>query len=172
MKYFAYIILLISTLSISTSCSLIVNEEPSYAETSIANIGDKAPNFTIESIDGQLLTMPCGEMTLLILFSHTCPDCRNMLSDLQQWLNNEEVNHPIIAISRGGTHEEITAFRDELGLTFAIAADRAAEIYYKYATRYVPRCYIIDGEGIIRHMTYEYQEGDVATLIENLNNTK
>lgn len=172
MRHFAFIALLLSVLLTNTACSTIADELPSYAKTSVVNIGDKAPNFAIESIDGQLLTMPNGETTLLILFSHTCPDCRNMMSDLQTYLNNNDFEGRIIAISRGGTHSEIASFRDELGITFAIAADEQAEIYYKYATMYVPRCYVIDGEGTIRHITYEYKSGDVDFLMEKLSNTK
>lgn len=172
MRHFTYITLLLSILLTQGSCSIIADELPSYAETSIVNIGDKAPDFTIESIDGQLLTMPNGETTLLILFSHTCPDCRNMMSDLQAYLNDKGANQRIIAISRGGTRNEIASFRDELGLTFDIAADEDTEIYYQYATMYVPRCYVIDSDGVIRHITYEYKSGDVDILMEKLSNTR
>jgi peroxiredoxin len=91
-----------------------------------------------------------------------------MMSDLQTYLNNNDAEGRIIAISRGGTHSEIASFRDELGITFAIAADEQAEIYYKYATMYVPRCYVVDSNGMVRLMTYEYQSGDVEKLMSEL----
>jgi peroxiredoxin len=172
MKYFSYIVLLFSVLLIHVSCEVISDKQPSYEDTSIVKVGDKAPDFEVISLDNQPLMLPNGTPTLLILFSHTCPDCQNMMGDLQEWLNKNEGEHNIIAISRGGTTEDITAFRDEYSLTFSIAADENAEIYYKYATMYVPRCYVINGEGIIEYITYEYLSGDVDALMTKLNEIK
>lgn len=168
MKYLSYIILTLSVLSIATSCEIVSEELPSYDETSIVRKGDKAPAFEVESIAGELLRLPEDEPSLLILFSHTCPDCKNMMNDLQEWLNNSAKRYNIVAISRGGTTEDIIAFRDRNNLEFPIAADEKAEIYYKYATMYVPRCYVIDSDGIIRFMTYEYTSGDVEVLMSEL----
>lgn len=168
MKYFSYIALLFSVLLTNVSCEIIADELPTYEETSIVRVGDEAPEFTIESIDGEWLAMPCNEPTLLILFSHTCPDCQKLMGDLQEWLNGDDEEHNIIAISRGGTTEEIAAFRDEHKLGFKLAADEDAEIYYKYATMYVPRCYVVDSNGMVRLMTYEYQSGDVEKLMSEL----
>ena len=62
----------------------------------------------------------------------------------------------------------IASFCEDYGLTFPIAADEAAEIYYRYATMYVPRCYVIDNQGIIRLMVCEYSEGDINKLMNAL----
>ncbi|MBO5830506.1 MAG: TlpA family protein disulfide reductase [Alistipes sp.] len=159
---------LAACITLMGGCDIIEEELPTYAQTSIVNVGEKAPEFSIEALDGTTLRMPNGEPTLLILFSHTCPDCKNMMVDLQQYIAASSAKHNIMAISRGGTHGEIEAFKDEHGLQYAIAADESANIYYKYATMYVPRCYIIDRSGTIRHTTYEYTTGDVELLISQL----
>lgn len=147
------------------SCNVIEEDLPSYTETSLVDVGDRAPGFEVESLDGEMLRIPNGETTLLILFSHTCPDCRDMMCDLQEHLNSSDREYNIMAISRGGSNEDILAFRDEHKLQFPIAADSAKQIYYAYATMYVPRCYIVDSDGIIRYQTYEYATGDIALLI-------
>lgn len=168
--YIAAILLTISALHLSCGCESIIDETlPSYEETSLVGIGDEAPSFYIESLDGDLLSIPNGEATLLILFSHTCPDCKAMMSDLQEYINQSGDTPNIVAISRGGTAAEIEAFRQENNLTYPIAADEAKTIYYTYAKMYVPRCYIIDKEGIIRHTTYEYKRGDIEQLIAAYN---
>lgn len=150
-------------------CETINDELPSYDATSKVRVGDVAPAVTITSLDGTELTMPNGVTTLLILFSHTCPDCKNMMSDLQQYLDSNESNFNVMTVSRGGTTQEIKSFVGELNLTFKVAADESKEIYYKYAEMYVPRCYVVDADGVIRYMTYEYQTGDVDRLIAELN---
>lgn len=164
--YSIVILLAASILCINTACESIINEElPSYEQTSIVGIADKAPEFTIMSLDDEELSMPNGNTTLLILFSHTCPDCKAMMSELQRQIDNSAKSLNIIAISRGGSEDEIRAFRDELSLTFPIAVDTTKEIYYTYATMYVPRCYIINSKGDIQFMTYEYEQGDIDNLI-------
>lgn len=154
-------------LCVSVGCESIVTEElPSYEDTSLVSIGERAPNFKIEALDGNMLTIREGEVSLLILFSHTCPDCINLMSDLQQYIDAGGEHPSIIAVSRGGTREQIEEFAAEHNLTFPIAADEQKDIYYQYATMYVPRCYIIDNEGIIRYITYEYRDGDIDTLMD------
>lgn len=169
-RYIKWVIcsIMIACATLLGACDIIEDELPTYDETSIVNVGDQAPEFYIESLDGEMLQMPNGKQTLLILFSHTCPDCKNLMTDLQQYLSANTVRHNIMAISRGGAPSEIEAFRDEHSLKFAIAADETADIYYKYATMYVPRCYAIDSNGTIRHITYEYSKGDIELLIAQL----
>lgn len=150
-------------------CEAINEELPSYQQSSKVRVGDLAPMFKIEALDGTELTMPSQEPTLLILFSHTCPDCRNMMSDLQQYLRSNALSYNVMAISRGGTSDEIMAFVEECNLAFKVAADESKEIYYQYADMYVPRCYVIDVDGVIRFMTYEYQPDDIPQLITELN---
>lgn len=147
-------------------CDIISDELPSYEETSIVNVGDNAPVFSIETIDGELVTVGGvrDASTLLILFSHTCPDCKNLLDALQRIINSGVVPPRILAVSRGGSLEEIVAFREENDYTFTMAANADRSIYSLYATMYVPRCYVIDSEGVVRFVTFEYSEGDVDRL--------
>ena len=64
----------------------------------------------------------------------------------------------------------IRTYYDTNGYTIAMAADPTKEIYYRYATMYVPQCYLIDSFGIIEFTTYEYTEGDVERIIDEYNN--
>lgn len=148
------------------SCNVIEEELPSYAETSVVGVGDHAPQFEIESLGGEMLRMPNSEITLLVLFSHTCPDCKALFDELQGYVESDEELPAIMAISRGGTEEEIARYRAENNYTIAMAADPQKEVYYKYATMYVPRCYLIDGSGVILFMTYEYTAGDARLMID------
>lgn len=156
------------TLAIMAGCESVIEELPSYEESSIVHVGDPAPPFEICSIDGDTLVMPTQRATLLILFSHTCSDCQHLMTDLQQSIGDGEHGYNIMAISRGGTQQEIEAFRNEYELRFPIAADEDKSIYSMYATMYVPRCYVVDQQGIVRFVTFEYEAGDVDRLLAEL----
>ena len=90
--------------------------------------------------------------------------CKNLLDALQRIINSGVVPPRILAVSRGGSLEEIVAFREENDYTFTMAANADRSIYSLYATMYVPRCYVIDSEGVVRFVTFEYSEGDVDRL--------
>ena len=163
-------VLLVALFIVVSACGTINDELPSYAETSSVNVGDMAPEFSATTLDGELVRVG-GESsvpTLLILFSHTCPDCKNLLTALQREIDGGKVEHRIIAVSRGGSEAEIGEYRHENRFTFPLVADGQAEVYYKYATMYVPRCYVIDCDGVVRFVTFEYREGDVDELMEQM----
>ena len=156
---------------VATACGTIAEELPSYSATSIARVGDAAPQFEITSLEGVSWQMPCGKQTLLILFSHTCPDCIALLDEIEQYIESGKAMPHTIAIARGATESEIESFRIDNRYSIDMAADSTAEIYNAYATMYVPRCYVIDHRGIIEHMTYEYSEGQITELLHHMNTT-
>ena len=163
-------LMLVASAMLLVCCGTIIEEQPSYDDTSLVGVGDLAPEFFVATLDGEYVTFggQSDEPALLILFSHTCPDCKNLLTALQKRLDGGVAKHRIIAVSRGGSESDIAAYRDENRFTFPIAADPLAEVYYKYATMYVPRCYVVDSDGVIRFVTYEYTEGDVAKLFSEM----
>lgn len=150
-------------------CSVFDDPLPSYSDTSIVNVGDRAPHFVVESIEGELLSV-AGESdpaTLLVLFSHTCPDCKALLDAIQKRINDGVVPPRIVAVARGGEEVEIREFVQQNGYTFPIAANPDAEIYYQYATMYVPRCYVIDNEGYVQYISFEDSANNIDTLFSH-----
>ena len=154
---------------LASGCDVINESLPTYEQSSIVKQGDYAPVFVAQTIDGESVEVG-GERDkalLLILFSHTCPDCKNLFTALQDAIDSG-VEHPdIIAVSRGGSEADIRSFRSENGYTFPMVADENKDIYYLYATTYVPRCYVIDTKGVVQFITYEYTPGDVELLFDS-----
>lgn len=148
-------------------CEIVNEDLPSYEQTSIVKVGDKAPELDLLSVDGEPVVVGgmSDEPTLLILFSHTCPDCKALLDDLQSRIGSGVEMPRVVAVSRGGYSEEIVAYRDENGYTFTIVAAAREEAFVHYATMYVPRCYIIDCEGVVQYMTIEYDESYIDDLL-------
>lgn len=146
-------------------CDTISEELPTYDETSIVKVGDVAPQFEVQSIDNQTLTLPNEEHSLLILFSPLCPDCKALLDELHASLDAGVSLPKIIAIARDGSAEELREYRNKNGYFIDMAEDTEKSVYYQYATMYVPRCYLIDSQHVVRYMTYEFTAGDVAKIV-------
>lgn len=150
------------------SCSAINEELPSYADTSIITVGDSAPDFEATLLDGERITL--SELrtneVLLILFSHTCPDCKALLDDMkgaEEHFNALGVR--LLLVARDGNEEQIAAYMQENAYTFDVVADPERTIYNLYATMYVPRTYLIDTEGVVVHTTVEYEESHIAEIL-------
>ena len=151
-----------------SACGVINEELPTYEDTSIVREGDTAPYFTITLIDGRDVTLSDmrGDVVLLIFFSHTCPDCKNLFEDLHD--SKEEfdaIDTQILTISRGGTIAEVEEYFAANGYTFDCAVDANKSIYSLYATMYVPRTYLINSEGIVELTTVEYSPSHIEQLL-------
>ena len=151
-----------------SACGVINEELPTYEDTSIVREGDTAPDFTITLIDGRDVTLSDmrGDVVLLIFFSHTCPDCKNLFEDLHD--SKEEfdaIDTQILTISRGGTIAEVEEYFAANGYTFDCAVDANKSIYSLYATMYVPRTYLINREGVVDLTTVEYSPSHIEQLL-------
>lgn len=166
-------LILMATMLLS-GCGAIQEVLPTYEESSIVAVGDKAPDFTATTIKGESITLSelDNEATLLVLFSHTCPDCKALFDDLMLYKSDiDAMGARVIAISRGGTKSEITEYMERNGYDFDAVADSNKEIYYQYATAYVPRTYLIDKDGFVVNTTIEYKSEhlpQIVALIEAL----
>ena len=165
---------LLTTLSILIAtiflhgCGTINEELPSYEETSIINVGDEAPDFTATTLQGERFTLSehRGEVVLLILFSHTCPDCKALLDDVMLYKNSiDNTGATVMAIAREGNRADIEEYMIKNGYLFDVVVDNNREIYNSYATMYVPRTYLIDIEGVVTHTTIEYDSAYIPQIV-------
>ena len=157
MRLFCNIIVSILALVFTGCGTPVIEDLPSYEESSLVKEGDKAPSFTATLLDGTVVSLADyqGEYVMLILFSHTCPDCRMLLDELQGLINSEVQMPSILAVGRDATEEELREYSAAAGYTVAMVADADRMIFNLYATTYVPRVYLIDPQGVIEKMYIE-----------------
>ncbi|MBE6203517.1 MAG: TlpA family protein disulfide reductase [Rikenellaceae bacterium] len=140
--------------------------------TTLIHAGDVAPDFTVEMLDGSSVTLSKlqGKPTLLIFWATWCPPCREELSHLQEGVIDvfgDKIN--VLPISRGEKRSLVEGFLDKMGYTFAVGLDGDQSIYRKYATNYIPRCWVIDSKGEVVYAGVGYDEAIAAEVNEALN---
>lgn len=129
-------------------------------ETTLVKIGQQAPDFTVEMINGSHIRLSDkrGEVVLLTFWDPECPACRREMTEAQsrivERMKSAGVNY--LPISRGYDKKTITDFCKNNGYTFPVGIDPNKEIYGLYATKFVPRSFIIDKGGVIRYIYVEY----------------
>ena len=150
------------------ACGTIGEEHPTHEESSVVGVGDVAPDFSVELLGGERVTLSelRGEVVLLILFSHECPDCKMLMDDMQAARDDfDDLGVRILSVERDGSAEEVEAYMASHGYDFDVAVDDNRAIYNLYATMYVPRTYLIDSEGVIVYATIEYDASYVAQIL-------
>ena len=137
------------------------NMPDDIAETTLINAGDIAPDFTVEMLDGSKVTLSelQGKPTLLIFWATWCSPCRLELSKLQEHIIDrygDKIN--VLPISRGEEREVVEGYISQMGYTFAIGLDGDQQAYNKYATNYIPRCFVIDSKGEVLYSGVGYDD--------------
>jgi peroxiredoxin len=154
------------------SVAALVEQSPEdLAKTTLINAGDMAPDFTVKMLDGSEVTLSKlqGKPTLLIFWATWCPPCRVELSKLQEHIIDrygESIN--VLPISRGEERAKVDEFITKMGYTFAVGLDGDQSIYQKYATNYIPRCFVIDAKGKVLYSGVGYDEKVAAEVEESI----
>ena len=154
------------------SVATLVEDEPDdLAETTLINAGDVAPDFTVEMLDGSKATLSAlqGKPTLLIFWATWCPPCRLELSKLQEHIIDrygDKIN--VLPISRGEERAKVEEYISKMGYTFAVGLDGDQSIYRKYATNYIPRCFVIDAKGKVLYSGVGYDEAIAKEVEQNI----
>lgn len=148
------------------------NMPDDIAETTLINAGDIAPDFTVEMLDGSKVTLSelQGKPTLLIFWATWCSPCRLELSKLQEHIIDrygDKIN--VLPISRGEEREVVEGYISQMGYTFAVGLDGDQQAYNKYATNYIPRCFVIDAKGEVLYSGVGYDDVVVQDVENAIN---
>ena len=170
MRYIYHIYLLILSLFCLTNCMAMMDADTveDREKTTLVRVGDMAPNFTVELLSGEQVTLSQlqGNTIMLMFFDSTCPECNVQLSMLNDVLDLfEGKNFKLLAISRG---ESLSAMESDYHFNIGLDIDKS--IYSLYATRHVPRCFVIDPLGHIIATSVGYSAEDFDQLLDVIEN--
>ena len=138
-------------------------------KTTLVRVGDIAPEFTVELLSGEQVTLSQmqGNTIMLMFFDSTCLDCKIQLGLLNGVMEQfAGKNFQLLTISRGESKQTLEELVAEKGYRFDVGLDLDKSIYSLYATKYVPRCFIIDPLGHIIATSVGYSAEDFALLLD------
>lgn len=157
-----YFILIICSLIISIHFGkglIVFSQSEDVQEDFGLMVGQLAPDFTLETLDGKKLRLMDlrGKKVLLNFWASWCAPCKEEMPVMQNvYEKHKDQNIEIVAVNLTFGREKISQvekFVNNYELTFPIPLDIEAEVQDKYQIYPIPTSYFINEKGFI-HSKY------------------
>ena len=136
--------------------------------------GDSIPGFRVEMNDGSIVTDEDlkGKISVVMFFHTSCPDCRQVLPEMQKIYDEyASENVRIALVSREDPEQSVVSYWSENGFTMPYSAQNDRKIYELFAKERIPRVYVCEKGGIIRYMFTDNPNpsyDDIMSSLESL----
>lgn len=119
-------------------------------ETKIVRVGDKAPNFSVEGLDGKTYRLSDYRGTTVVLnfWGSFCPPCVNEMPLLDDIYEANADHAVVLGVNLDEARLTVESFVRRTGVTFPILLDDET-IQRMYGVIQYPTTFVIDAEGVI-----------------------
>ena len=164
--FLAYTLIAVFSLGSLTAFSQIGDDD------SVVKTGDKVPSFTTERFGGGSVSIEslAGKVVLVNFWATWCPSCIQELAAVQKELLDKfkGADFVFLPISREDTPEKIESFMKAKGHKFPVYMDPDRKIYSLFATKYIPRNYLVDKSGKVVYIDKGYGPGHLENLAKQI----
>ncbi|MDF1556324.1 MAG: TlpA disulfide reductase family protein [Deferrisomatales bacterium] len=125
-------------------------------------LGDIAPAFTLQTIDGESLCLGncLGEKpTLVVFWSYFCFPCQKEIPEIQQVyqdLGQDQLSVISISLDGPAYEEKLRPFLAKNAITFPTVYDNLTAEFFEVAEKYgvvgTPTSFLLDAQGRVRFM--------------------
>jgi peroxiredoxin len=139
----------------------------SWRQNQMLRAGEKAPDFRLESLSGQVETLAslgAGKQLFLVFFKVTCPTCQFTLPYLERL--HQAVSTPMVSISQDDA-ESTREFNAEFEITIPAVLDSEDDNFpasNAYHITNVPSMFLIGPDGVISWSLDGFHRGDLVEL--------
>jgi cytochrome c biogenesis protein CcmG/thiol:disulfide interchange protein DsbE len=119
--------------------------------------GRPAPDFQLQSLDGQTFSLKGlrGSPIMLNFWATWCGPCRLEIPFIQEIYEDKEFSEQglvILAINLGESPAQVKQFVADNGLSFTVLLDTNLDVAKMYNASRIPLTYFVDKNGIIKDM--------------------
>ncbi len=132
-------------------------------------IGEAAPDFTLESLDGPNLRLQerQGEVVLINFWASWCGPCRQELPILDRLHQRyQDAGFSVFGVNVEGKRKPAEKIAKKSKVTFPLLIDAGQKVSENYELEAMPTTVVVDRNGKIRYIHRGYKSGDEAKYIE------
>ncbi|MBI5888267.1 MAG: TlpA family protein disulfide reductase [Deltaproteobacteria bacterium] len=139
-----------------------------------ARINDVAPEFTLQNLEGKTVRLGefKGKVVFLDFWASWCSPCKQELPELNRFINGvKDRDVVVLAVNidkRRPRAEEFLIGMGNISKRLIVLLDMDAKAVASYGAAAMPTSYIIDRQGIVRHVHFGYNESDPAKWSEEI----
>jgi thiol-disulfide isomerase/thioredoxin len=136
-------------------------------------VGSAAPEFDAEKISGEgptSLKEASGKVVVVDFWGTFCGPCKKSFPKYQELSEKFGSDLSIIAISVDEPEDKgkIPDFIKATGVKFAVVWDKDKSAVKKYSPPTMPSSFIIDKQGVVRHMHVGYHAGEETEIAQEV----
>jgi len=118
------------------------------------NLGDPAPAFKTQRLDGDEVDFPAaaaGRPLVIRFWADWCKYCEPEMKAIDAvYRRHKEKGLEVFAINAGQDKPAVAAFIRKLGVTYPILLDEKSSIAKRYGVIGLPTTYFVDAKGVVR----------------------
>ncbi len=129
--------------------------------------GEKAPDFSLETLSGDLLTLADlkGKKVFLNFWATWCPPCQEEMPELEKFYQDFGDEVEIVAVNATGSEKdvsEVNKYMNGHNYHFPVVLDKELKVNDLYQALTIPTTYFIGRDGRIQQpkkvgpMTYDF----------------
>jgi len=118
------------------------------------NIGDAAPAFRAQRLDGGALDFPAaaaGRPVVIRFWADWCKYCEPEMKAIDAvYRRHKDKGLEVLAVNTGQDRKSVEAFIGKLGVGYPALLDEQSAIARRYGVVGLPTTYFVDGRGVVR----------------------
>ena len=135
------------------------------ALAALPRIGEAAPAFSLPTLAGRSIRLSAlrGKVVFLDFWASWCVPCRDEFPVLQRLHERyRERGLRVVGVTVDQDASNARGFLDRARARFLILHDANREVAEKYSPPSMPTSFVIDREGILRHINRGFEASDAA----------
>lgn len=137
----------------------------------VLKISDKMPEFKLSSkINGNIDSKNLkGKVILINIFTTWCPPCQQELAEIKKTLwpeYKDDSNFVMLTVGREHSDDELVKYNEKKKFSFPLYPDPEREFTAKFATKSIPRSYLIDKTGKVIFVSVGYNKDEFSQLLK------
>jgi len=129
----------------------------------------EAPGFVLQDPNGRVHSLADmrGQPVIVNFWATWCPPCRAEMPAMQRaWEQLQGEGIWLVAVNVGEGIEDVTAFLEEVPVTFPVPMDTDMTVSQSWPMRGLPTTFVVDPDGRLAYRAQGEREWDAPELLD------